>query len=476
MKTIDEITVEKIDEAKELIDKYEEMWNANVDKFTDDEIRRLNKIVSPEDDIDFLDKANAGSLRDIDLIISRYYTANICIEVITENHNQEAKTEDDFDIKEEENVEGKPEEDVFNDKKEDKKEVMVIKTADGKKQAKKGRMFWNVLGITAAVGAIAIALTKIGGCVSNRNTVTAGDDNNEPTIEQTTDNITTTADVTVTTDNTVTETTVVEPEVSIDELIAEELSKFDGGNSTISAEDYEFMLNYVNDNLYEPIENDNVKNSFIAPAVQSLVMHDITNLTNGVDDGSYSVGNFSFNNLVLENTITKEKVADLEVLRAGMLDEDPEVQKASAKQVLYILHQIARQVTNTKETILIDGQEYNGFTINGTTFDKYYQTEFYELNDASDQVLYLTDLYSLTPLCKAILGDNVTLTTIVKIDGQEVPADFTFEDAYNAIYVNGCGETDENGMELDLYSSVIDESVKSNNRSLENKGYSIILK
>ncbi len=354
---------------------------------------------------------------------------------------------------------------------------MVIKTDDGKKQAKKGRMFWNVLDITAAVGAIAIALTTIGGCVSNRNTVTtAGDDNNEPTIEQTTDNITTTADVTVTTDNTVTETTVVEPEVSIDELIAEELSKFDGGNSTISAEDYEFMLNYVNDNLYEPIENDNVANSFVAPAVQSLVMHDITNFTNGVDDGSYSVGNFSFNNLVLENTITKEKVADLEVLRAGMLGEDPEVQKASAKQVLYILHQIARQVTNTKETILIDGQEYNGVTINGTTFDKYYQTEFYELNDASDQVLYLTDLYSLTPLCKAILGDNVTLTTIVKIDGQEVPADFTFEDTYNAIYVDGCGETDENGIEMNLYSSVIDESVKSNNRSLENKGYSIILK
>lgn len=467
----------KVEQARQLIQDFKN--SLDTDKLTENEKTQLKLLVNTDNDTNALvqyEKDVELYEKQIDDIIRKYNTAILCVQANIEKDNQKIKdeVEDDFDINEEnaeELAEDEEIEETDDNEFYDRNEFKVVETTDGEKQAKKGNNIFKILGVAAAVGAIAFALTKIGGCAAkNNNVVVPTSDDNESKTEETTNDVVTTNDIVIETTN------ITEPEVDINELIAEELAKFDGGNSTISAEEYEFMLNFVNDNLNKPIEPDNVASSFIEPAVQSVLMHDMTNLMNGVDDGTYDVGNFSFNNLVLENTITKEKIADLEVLRAGMLDKDPEVQKASAKQVLYILHQIGRQVTNTKETILIDGEEYNGVTINGTTFDKYYQTEFYELNDASDQVLYLTDLYSLAPLCKAILGDNVVLETVVKIDDEEVKAQFTYEDSYNAIYVEGCGETDENGLEMNLYSSKIDESVKSNNRSLENKGYSIILK
>ena len=470
-----------IEEAKELIETFKETWNENVDKLTDDQIEQLSPLANTDDDINFLNRceneADAESVKGrIEKIKSRYFTANLCIGAIAANYNQEAKTEDDFDIKEEKNIEEKPEEeDVFYDK----NELMVVETADGKKQAKKGRMFWKVLGITAAVGAIAITLTKIGSCVSNRNTVTTADDNNEPTIEQTTNNITTTADVTVTTDNTVTETTVVEPEVSIDELIAEAVENYEPGEGTISKEQYEFMLNYTNNNLNEDITEDLVVQNVMNPIYETLFNELLESLStaNGAYDEGYDTGSFKVSDLVLEDSISKEKLLELDALKDALKSNDPELKNKAAEQVLYILYVINNQVNNSNDTIIISGKEYTGNEINGVQFGKYYQPEFYELNDSSDQFIYLTYLNVLSHNANLILPEGTWIGAqeyLIGDDGEKIPVQSkeTFDTILYDIYTGSC-ETDEvnQGFTYNLYTSVLNASVKENRNTLGIKGY-----
>ena len=329
-------------------------------------------------------------------------------------------------------------------------------------------------GVVALVTIINVAAcaARNKGKENNNNVVVASEENNN------------TNEVTITTPVTepVEETEPVVEERDINELIADALANYDGGESTIKKEDYEFMLNYANNNLKEEITADFVVENVINPILITVnnEMMEATNKANGVIDGGYSTGNFKVSDLILKNTISKEKFEDLDAIKDGLKSEDKEVQKQSAELLMYIMYDINNQVTNSKETVVINGNEYNGYTVMGREFGKYYNTEFYEFNDSSDQTIYLTYVAALLPTAQAVLGEKPTIGNQVKLIDENnevisVQSEETLESLQHDIY-NGACEDEYGNFIQNIFSSVVEASIKENNTSLGIEGESIILK
>ena len=200
---------------------------------------------------------------------------------------------------------------------------------------------------------------------------------------------------------------------------------------------------------------------------------------NDTYDVGYDVGNYKTSNLILDNSISKQKLQDLDVLKEALKSEDPEVKEKAAEVIFYILYVINNEVNNSKDTIMINDKEYNGHEINGAKFDKDYQPEFYELNDSADQVVYLTYLNVLSHTAHFTLGEKSWIGAqeyLMGDDGELIPvqAKETFDSILDDMYTVECDGDDEynEGYE-NIYSSVLNASVKENLETLKDKGYVI---
>ena len=367
--------------------------------------------------------------------------------------------------------------------------VEVQDNEEAKNTSKKGNnALRNILligGLSGAIIALSVIAAKYGRGISCACANTKDNNENNEKTEATTNNVTTSNDVIVPTTTTPVNETVevveVEPEVDYDALIAEAVEKFDGGESTISKEQYEFLLNYANNNLKTPISSDVVIENVINPIMETEFNDTLEALSTANDtyDVGYDIGNYKTSDLVLDNSISKQKLQDLDVLKEALKSEDPEVKEKAAEVIFYILYVINNEVNNSKDTIMINDKEYNGHEINGVKFDKDYQPEFYELNDAADQVIYLTYLNVLSHTAHFTLGEKSWIGAqeyLMGDDGELIPvqAKESFDSILDDMYTVGCDGDDEynEGYE-NIYSSVLNASIKENLETLKDKGYVI---
>ena len=503
-----------VEKAKNAMQKYEDILMNGL-KCNEEQLRTIKANKNFDNDLlkikDFENAINSGSENNFKSeltaiqqkyeseINSIYLYAQETVNNNLKDDKAEDKSEDNYFYSRNEFKNGKKEKVVEPEKTEVEEEVKeeVVEVQEDKEAenvSKKGNhTLRNILiigGVSGLIIAVSVVAAKYGRGISCACTNTKNNNKDNEETEATTNNITTSNDVIVPV--TTAETIEVEPEVDLDAIIAEEVEKFDGGESTISKEQYEFILNYVNNNLKEPISSDVVMQNVINPIMETEFNDTLLALSTANDtyDVGYDIGNYKTSNLILDNSISKQKLQDLDVLKEALKSEDPEVKEKAAEVVFYILYVINNEVNNSKDTIMINGKEYNGHEINGVKFDKDYQPEFYELNDSADQVVYLTYLNVLSHTAHFTLGEKSWIGAkeyLMGDDGELIPvqAKETFDSILDDMYEVDCDD-EENIKEADekeneeensgyenIYSSKINESIKENLETLKQKGYVI---
>ncbi|MBO4245775.1 MAG: hypothetical protein J5892_03430 [Bacilli bacterium] len=387
--------------------------------------------------------------------------------------NRSAKLEDDFDLEEvEETEEVSPDSELEEQVNDQRKNI--------KKKPLKALVTGMLLTTALLIG------VGIGSCANSK----CKNDDNEETKEETTDeaneNTTTIGDVIVdnnTTKVTVPETTPAdnnksyldENEEDINELIDKAVDEFDAGELNITKEEYEYILDYYNNNLNVEISVDDVVNSAINPIIGAEANKNmlIINKTLGFDDTGIETGNYKTSNILLRDIETKKKIEELEILEEAMKSDDPQVRKDAAAMLYRIEWEINYQVISSHDDLYINGEAFNGYENIDDVFTKDYSAEFYQSDSAASNVLYLTKLLSLNPFAHAILGDDFKISekiTLIDEDGEhEIEHSKTIEEIEYDLNVRNCDEDD-----LTLLAKYVDMSVKESNNSLDYEGAYIL--